>query len=420
MGKILEYKNYNQFLKEAKKISWKYLIFRNQSILLNSLMLRGYSTKKYYKEIFDIDYAWKNIVFINHNVFFDTSDQKEIQDKFKKINSDQITGFIKDCYKRGDKIIKYSERIRKINLSKISTANLFELLENFKKELMVFSVYIIFPLYSHEKLFEEKIKSFIKKNDIKNIENIVSDLTYPKKKNFNYYEQIDLFNLAIKINNSRKLKIIFINNNTKKILKEIKDYPNILKAIKNHIKKYGWIQCRNYYGKEWSLVEMLDRIKIILRKAEKKKKDYLEFETSMRKKYKVIIEKLKIKNEMLKVIELSKEFTYLRTYRSDVFHMSGFNIRNLLTEIGKRFEYNLYDMIHMDIDEILNLSSKNIKRKDLEERKRGFAEIMVNTKMNLFWGKDLKMSNPDLTELFFGKLFGKIFNKMSNPDLTEL
>ena len=42
------------------------------------------------------------------------------------------------------------------------------------------------------------------------------------------------------------------------------------------------------------------------------------------------------------------------------------------------------------------MSSKNIKRKDLEERKRGFAEIMVNTKMNLFWGEDLKKIKKDL------------------------
>jgi len=363
MGKITEFKNYREFLEAERSVSWQYLLYRDLSPLLVSLMMRGYAGRKYYKDLFGINYAWSEAKDVKHYLFYNLQNIDKIQKIGKKISLTEIKRAVCECYEQGENILAYSENIRQKDLSYIQSAKLFKMLKSYKEDILKFSVFIIYPMYAFEKPFEDKIREFLKKNKYKNIDEAVGILTYPAKKNFAYWEQYNFLSLVIEIKKDKKLKSIFQKEAPAEAIKKLKERPEIPEKIKKHIYEYGWLQCRNYYGKEWSLAEMADRIKTTLPTAENDFKELLQVEKKMENDYRKLAKTLRIKGKMLKIIEISKELVYYRTYRTDVFYKSGYNIRNLLTEIGKRFGYTFSDIIHMRVEEIMNLPKKKVSKK---------------------------------------------------------
>lgn len=394
MGKILEYKTYKKFRKAERKTPWEYLIQRDQSILLDSMMMRGYSAKKYYKELFGIDYSWRSIKHINSYVFYNPEDVRRVQTIGENVKLSQIKKDIAQSYKLGNEILRYSEKINKSDLPRITNSQLMAILDGYQKKIKKFSVFVIYPMYAYGEPFGEKIAKYLAAKGVKNMDEVLSILTFPKKKNFSYYEQYKFLSLANEISKNKELRLLFAKQEG--VEKSLDNYPEILRRIKNHINEFGWIQCRNYYGKEWSLKEMIKRIKSVLSQAGKELGRLKGLEEKMIADYARVREAFEIKGEIKKTIELSKELVYYRTYRTDVLHKSGFNIRPLLIEIGKRFEYDFSDMIHMRIEEILKLSQKKVSKEVINERKRDFALVLIDGKINWFWGGDFKKYRHEL------------------------
>jgi len=398
MGIIIEFKNYREFLKAEEKVIWRYLAYRDFSPLLASLMIRGVAVKKCYKKLFDFNYAWSAHKGIKDYWFSNPQNITKIQKIGEKISLPEIKRAVNECYKQGERMLARSEKIRRKDLSHIQSTELFAMLKSYRDDILKFSVFIVYPMYAFEQPFENKIREFLKRNEWKNIDEAVGILTYPVKKNFAYWEQHDFLSLAAKIKKDKKLKNIFQKKTPTQAIKELKKYPEALKRIKEHIYEYGWLQCRNYYGKEWSLAEMAQRIKTALPTAENDFKELLQVEKKINSDYRKLVKTLRIKSGMLKIIEMSKELVYYRTYRTDIFYKSGYNIRNLLTEIGKRFGYDFSDIINMRIEEIMSLPKNKISKEALRQRKKGFAMVMVGGKMNWFWGSDMDRYRKELKE----------------------
>ncbi len=263
------------------------------------------------------------------------------------------------------------------------------MLDVYKQKILLFSSFIIYPFYAYEQPFRDEIIKYLEEKGAKNIDEILGILIYPDKKNFGYREQKRFLNLVLKTNGGAK------SFNAQKL----QNNRNVRRLIENHIYEFGWIQCRNYHNDEWTFEEMIERIKTVLPDARKDLERLAKLDQTMKNKYQRIVKKHKVNGRILQIIKLSKELVYYRTYRTDVFHKSGFNIRNLLEEIGKRFGLTLTDLIHLRIEEIFNLSEQSIDKRIIEERKRGFALLMIKGKMNWFWGKELRKYKTELLTL---------------------
>lgn len=406
MGKILEFKNLQSFTQAEKKIPWQYLIYRNQSILLISWMQKGYSIRQYFQKLLDIDYAWTDLKIVNHEFFYNPKDLANIQKTCKNFSAQKINKLLKKGYDLGNEIISDSQKISHQKLEKLSPEKLLAIFKKYVDKILLFAVFIIFPLYPYEIPYEEKIKKYLVKKKVKNIDNTLRILIYPVKKNINYFEEKDFLSLVLEV----KKKTLGPT------LRLIKKNPKVCQLILNHINKYGWIQCRNYYGKEWTVGEILERIKSKIAHAEVDLLHLKNLDNKMKDDYQKIIKALNPNKDIKQTIEISKELIYQRTFRTDVYHQSGYNLRELLADIGKRLGYSFDDLIHMRYEEILNLPSKPVSRKDLNERKKGFAMIMIDGKMNWFWGKDLKTFQKELKDFRrLTKNFKEIKGITANP-----
>ena len=80
----------------------------------------------------------------------------------------------------------------------------------------------------------------------------------------------------------------------------------------------------------------------------------------------MLLKEIKADKQTRRLVDISKELVYYRTYRTDYLNLVMFNIRPLLFEIGKRLGYNFIEISYLRPKEIINFRA--IDKKELQRR----------------------------------------------------
>ncbi len=221
------------------------------------------------------------------------------------------------------------------------------------------------------------------------IENLAEEIIKKKLENRYRKKAIYYFNILTstdRYSESAKELISLLN-----IAVKLKREANISKEIKKHIKEFGWINTRGFYGEVWSESEIKERLSSMLDNPEERLKELKKHSDIINKETENILNEINADKEFRELVNITKEFVYYRNYRMDIYVKSGFLARSLFKEIAKRINLNLPDLFYLTTTEIKDaLINNELNRAVINERKKEFGFIRNFEKVLVLTGKELE------------------------------
>ena len=212
---------------------------KGQSILISSYFYNGIQTK-YFKETLGFNFGLDNYLIVDYSNYYLDSEVKKFQRQIEKIFNETEFQYVKIAFdrlfKKGNKLILYSEKIAKANVSDTITA-----FEKFSDLCLEFGPSMYFPILI-ERQIEKKAISIIREHTNKNEDKYFSILTASSIPTEGTNELISLYSIA-----SAYYK-------KKKVDKQIE------RMINSHLNKFGWLSFTKFVGEPWDKNMIIERI----------------------------------------------------------------------------------------------------------------------------------------------------------------
>lgn len=325
--------------------------------------------KKFYGDNFT------KILYINegNNLWWglDKDEVSKTGDKLLKTlsNKKRFLEHVKRYRKFFKKGLKFSEKVRHINLSLPSNSELAKLYNKLDKEngeasalanidLDIFDVVF-------EDFYEEQIKKLVdKKITNKDFSDIIKELSIPALQSFVAKEEIEIIKASLK--------------------KDIKERD--IQKIHN---RYWWV----IMGWENPVPRTLkDYFKIVKRykkkNYEKRLKELENQEKETKSKRKKIIEKYKIKSNIKHWLNVLDEYTLLHDLRKEYQIRWMHASRLLMIESAKRIKCSSNDLVWFRHKEVCKfLRGKRFNKMEADKRKKAVCLFLNNGKIKVWSGK---------------------------------
>jgi len=350
---------------------WKFVVKRILSVLFYELINKG-QTKTGLKKNLGFDCGCDPYRSIEGSVYYIEDNLDSLYNKAKEIYQNQgvegLKKVLKKWYGFMDDLMQLSSEISKKDYSGKTDKELIKEFDQFVNYFCRFSSALMLPL-SMGKLAEEMIMEYLEKKTAKT-EEYFKILTACEKETQGTKELRSMLNMALK-------------------LKQGKDVDS---DIKEHIKEFGWINTRGFFGDQWTQEDIKERLEYMLKEDLSSRLEILDKNLKETKeKTENILSEIDADDEFRKFIEFTKELVYFRTQRMDIFVKSGFLARTLFKEIGKRVNRDFHDFFNLLADEIRDvLIHKTDYSKQIAERKKGFGFFIENDKCFVLSGKELE------------------------------
>ncbi len=348
-------------------MKWQKTLSRNNSIFMDATKLLGGS--RIYNKI-GIDYTIVDYKIVNGDNFITNAYEllgKRLNKKLEK-DPNYFKKIIDKCYQDIYNFILLSDNFSK---TKLINQDIGQQLDIYLSGLYKIMAYLHLPLVI-EKYLTNKINEIVSsKIDFKKNHNKYQEVyllfTSAKKRSAVQQEKIEFLNLAQKIKNNKKFKKEFKLYNI--LGKNKSDLSNL---INSHLNRWAWLGDHNFKGNFWSQKDLIVRLsKQIKRDGQQEKNDIIISEKQTELKYKKAIRKLQLNSAEIKLIEITREFVYLRTYRLDVLFISLYKVWPLFIDLEKKFNIKAKKFLYLtpiEINLLLNnkisiLQAKNIIKK---------------------------------------------------------
>jgi len=353
-------------------MKWKFIVKRNLSVLFLEFINMGQTKTGIKKNLgFDLWFA-SPYRSIEGSVCYTIDNLKKAKNVFKNV-----------YLKKGSKAFK----------------EIFKKWNNFMKDLEKISLEISKKDYS-DKTNEELIKEFekLEKAYYKPGSALMAPLTVGevaeeeiRKKLEGFKDKEEYFRILtaseIETEGTKELKSML------KMAVGLKQGKDISSDIKEHIKEFGWINTRGFYGDEWSEEEIRERLNSMLKEDLTARLNRLDKDIEeIKKNTEKILSEVKADKEFKELVYFTKELVYFRTQRMDIYVKAGFLARPLFKEIAKRFNLEMHDIFYLTSDEIKDaLKNKKDFTKEINKRKQGFGFLInKNDKVFVLTGKELQ------------------------------
>jgi len=166
---------------------------------------------------------------------------------------------------------------------------------------------------------------------------------------------------------------------------------DLLCDVQRHLVEYAWINTDDVFGSPWTEADLLARLQYLLHNncAERLRtaQDKQQHREEERER---IVRELPVAGELLTQVDLAREYSHLRTHRTEVYVRTLYEASGLLSEVARRIGLSYQDALYCSIDELLvALSSQRpITLHELNRRKAGMAYVMVERELQCFFGED--------------------------------
>lgn len=287
------------------------------------------------------------------------------------------------------KLVNLGEEIKRIDIK--STQN-HELAKMFRKqvknisELWAWGLTISILEYKTPYISQEIEHKLKDKSD--SYKSHLQLLLTPTKDTYFRKEKANLLEIAAKIKDNAVLKRLFLENKFKEIIKN--SHP-LINEIYNHNEAYKWI---NYYysGPESKITEHIDRIAGHLMQDPKSELSKLKKEfADIRKKQTRLQSELNLDQDLINLIEIAREFSYLKALRKDALYHAFHSTDLLFKEMASRLKTDLQHLRQLlphELDSLflgktmLNIDSAKI-------RYNSCAYLLQNGQAKLLTGSDV-------------------------------
>lgn len=295
-------------------------------------------------------------------------------------------------------LIKLSQKINSINLSKLSNNQLWNL---YKQYLLLYESATVYgeplPLVTKD-IVAEHIRKNLKVIGRSIINELMSILTTPIQGSFIAKEEEDLLKIAKKIQKNDKLLFMLRNNK----IKDAIVYGEILK----HQKEYCWIPY-DYGVQIWDIGHFINVLKNLVsnKNCASELKNIIKRKKNLKKKQEKLIKKYNISKDIVKLLDYVKLSTFMMDYKKELFTKSHYLIIPMINELAKRFSTSSIFVRFMNNKEIYNGLAQNrlIDGETLMQRfklsvclwdRKGNTKFIIGDKAINFIKKNIK-DNPE-------------------------
>lgn len=269
------------------------------------------------------------------------------------------------CLKYCDRLVKQTNKLRKLNLRQFDGGDIEHLFQNFYKHYLNLMPFIVVP-HSIERYFENQIKSSV--SNPKDLEVLLSPVSH----------ELD------------ELESVMAIVSYYKGHGDDKKYYRLLQV---HTNNYCWLNMwdiremplgMDYFDK--SIRETAETVKEPLKELERLKKE----ETNQKSRLEDTLRKLKATRTLRDHVYLLQKYIYLRTYRKNAISRAHYNVKPLLEEIAHRLEIDGNLLLRLTYKEILGvLRDKNNRDYYVgiaKKRESGWAVLMLEGKTEVISG----------------------------------
>src|SRR3989344_2365238 len=201
------------------------------------------------------------------------------------------------------------------------------------------------------------------------VTSLLSKLVIPKKKNFFVKETESLLKMALELQRNK-------NN-------------DIAGAIQKHLKQYAWMSSISYLGDFQTEGDVRQKVDDLVKEDPGKRlKEREKILKRTRKDFRLAYNKIEKSAKVLRLIDFAREFIYLQTYRLDVFFLAHYKTFPLLSEIARRVNIAVNDLVYLTGDEIQRILNglEEVDKREIKRRKEDYALILENGKLQLYSG----------------------------------
>ncbi len=328
--------------------------------LMTDLFVSGYAHPENYKKMFLCDF-YGRIAYIDGKWYYGP-EAREFGELMYQKHLDK-SGFIlevfENIYQIGNELLALSGLIKKKNYAQLSEKETLQDFIDFTNSYKVFALSLMG--YNIQFPIERELRKILE--GVEGVDDTLSTLTFPRKKNFAVLEQESLFEIGTYITEGGSFPKSFIEAN-----------ELVKNNITAHIAEYGWINTRGGLGEPWTGDEILDRIRNLGPNYSQKLSELREHPLDAEKKTKAFFTERNTPS-VAALIDTAKELVYYRTYRTDYLNKIFFNIRNLLLALATSRNIPLDSFMHMRVEEIIK--NTEISTEEIFQRKEGFALYTV-------------------------------------------
>ncbi|MFH1275966.1 MAG: PEP-utilizing enzyme [Candidatus Woesearchaeota archaeon] len=399
-------------LNKVKELKWKLLVNRKETPLCKSFIDNGYV---YFFETGIPSKITACLRLYNGESYFLAKELDAITHYFSEDSIVRVSNFKENMLLYLEDLERISYNIEKTDFTNKSKQELIKIFEDFSHAVHLATNFLV-PTVNAGDVLKKKLIDLLPEASEQQKQEWVNTLIYPSEENSYVEEEKSFMNLVEMI----KLEDGYHSDNFKS-----DDFNGLLEE---HLRIFAWIGARGWWLKyAWTKEDIIARIKLAL-------------ESNSSHDVDKILEERKFESEKLarqlnlegnEILELSKDFAYLRTWRTDIIYGAGYRARNIFYRIAELFGFEKEDIVYLMDEEILEMlnDDKIVSKKEITGRKESFTMLTLENKQEIFSGKEIDQKFASLffkevslnevkgNSAFPGKVQGKVKLVLTAADL---
>lgn len=363
-------KSKQDFIELIEKKKWVPVVERRCCVFVRHLLLNG-GMSDVYNEALGCVIQPIGDAILRDQVFYPVESIENTKDALQtlvdKFGYQRLMEISNACISRAEELQKYMNS---------DTSSLEDRLESFKKMYSKSASYVFIVVFS-EKLLEKRVEDLIREKTSVKFDYYFESLIYPKKYNENTEELIALLQLTKYL----KENDIDINSDV------------TTKLFNDHAAKFGWLGTRWMLENVWNSDDIKLRVSHYLNKdIDNELNNLLKPRNDANLVSEEFIRTYNLNKKEIDLIDLVKEFVFLRTFRTESLAKAHSLVKPLLKRAAEKLIIDVNDIPFLTVDEILD-SLKNGQRYDeiIHSRKKGWYMILSYNEIRIFADKERKV-----------------------------
>jgi len=306
-----------------------------------------------------------------------------------------LTSVIRGFNRHYKAAFNYFKKIDKLDLRKISDKDLFNHLRHLKKLYRHIWLYG-FTIEPMDAVLPEIFEKEINKYKLPDKDKIIL-MAVPEKSLFNE-EKENLLKIGQKAEKSG------LRKNFPKMIRQ----PDIYRDIVEHRQKYKWLMTGHAGKKEIKVTFFIKELKKYLYSdlnISREIQKISQYKQKILKDKRLMIRKYHFDKKSLILLKIINRWGPLHDLRKKVFMHCIYYIETILEEIGRRYNYSLKELRHMNLDEILNFEKGQLMDKQKIKERMGLDVLIFNRHgYRLLVGKKAKVVEKKEIQSMFKKV----------------
>ena len=366
------------------------LATRKLALMIRSIAPYGYCNIPRYIDIFGFKSKNKPIYVSTGGIYVDRVSlnyEKEEMLKRHEENPNYLYEIVNKCEKDWIKIFKFTKKIKTSDLGKYSDDKIKELFIAGCELLTNLGTYLTFP-HSIQSYLEENVMNGIKHSikDIEKVQEYFNILTTTSKQNTSYFEQIGILKLAVLYNQKNKI-----------------DNELDLK-IEEYLDNFGIIGVKNGVGEVWTKEEVIERIKQLSKENPRRKlNELLKLPEFQNDKADNLLIELKADKKFRDIVNVTRLYVYFRNLRTDAISQGFALMYPLFSEIARRNNLELSDIIECTPEEIATF--KFPPKEIIKSRNENSIVRGIDGKLYYIYGNSAKIAIEKIEKIIYDKEF---------------